>query len=204
MEDQENVTTGTHQRLPVAALSDWVTLLQGPSPPLFAAECNFEQEWKRLFRLVSVVLLMLGAVITAFSLGLGAAGQDWKKFVSNSSYLFLILVIGAVVAAPYAFVLAPLLRIRITFVQAFFSVLLLGLPWVPLIALIWAVGKVWTSGLAGLGVSIFLYILAIVPLYNFSKGVAIVSNCRLWRVLISIFIPFILAIAVFVPNFVLD
>lgn len=204
MEERENIVPGIHQRLPVAALSDWVTLLQGPGPPLFAAECKFDQEWKRLFRLVSIVLLMLGAVVTAFSLGLGAAGEDWRKFVSNSSYLFLILVIGAVVAVPYAFVLAPLLRIRITFVQAFFSVLLLGLPWLPLIALIWAVGKVWTSGLAGLSVTVFLYILALVPVYNFSKGVAMVSNCKLWRVLISLFIPAVFVMTVFVANFVLE
>lgn len=191
------------QKLPVAALSDWVMLLQGPAPPLFAAQSKFDQEFKRLFRLVTVVLLMMGAVVTAFSLGLGAAGKNWQQFASNSSYLFLILVVGAVVAVPYAFVLAPLLRIKITFAQTFFTVLLLGLPWLPLIALIWAVGKVWTSGLAGLTIPIFLYIIGIVPLLNFSKGVAIVSGCGRLRVLLSLLIPTLLAVVFFVANFVL-
>ena len=199
--DKESIP-GVVQKLPVAALSDWVMLLQGPAPPLFAAQGKFDQEFKRLFRLVTVVLLMMGAVVTAFSLGLGAAGQDWQQFASNSSYLFLILVAGAVVSVPYAFVLAPLLRIRITFAQTFFSVLLLGLPWLPLIALIWAIGKVWTSGLAGLAIPTFLYIMAIVPLYNFSKGVAIVSDCRLLRVFLSLLIPTFLALLFFIANFV--
>src|SRR5258705_13144862 len=107
----------TEPKLPIAALSDWVMLLQGPAAPLFTSECKFDQEWKRLFRVASLVLLMLGAIITAFSLGLNAAGQNWHTFVSSSRYFFLILVFGAVVAVPYAFLLAPLLRIRVSFSQ---------------------------------------------------------------------------------------
>lgn len=197
----EEVSTGV-QKLPIAALSDWVHLLQGPAANWTEEECKFNQEWKRLFRLVSLVLLMFGAVVTVFSVGLGATGGDWKKFASNSSYLFLTLVIGAALSVPYAFVLAPLMRIRISFSQTFFSILLLGLPWLPLIALIWAVGKVWTTGLAGLGVITFLYILGIVPLLNFSKAVARISSCKLWRVLISLLVPALLALMVFVANFV--
>lgn len=187
------------QQLPIAALSDWLTLLQGPSTPLFTPEGKFDQEWKRLFRLVGVVLLMLGAIIAAFSLGLNAAGEDWQKFVSNSRYLFLVLVIGAVLAVPYAFMLAPMLRIKINLVQTFFSVLLLGLPWMPLVALIWAVGRVWTGGLV---VTVFLYILMIVPLRNFCRGVQMISQCRPWQPYLSIMVPLVLALAVFVGNVV--
>lgn len=200
--EEPDIIPGAPQKVPVAVLTDWLLLLQGPAPPLFVASASFEQEFKRVFRLVTLVLLMLGAVVAVFSLGLGAAGKDWQQFASNSSYLFLILVVGAVVAVPYAFVLAPLLRIRITFIQTFFSVLLLGLPWLPLIALIWAVGKVWNSRSAGLTVTIFLYILGLVPFYNFSRGVSIISNCKMWRVLVSLLIPTLLGLAVFIANFV--
>ena len=110
-----NIVAAVEQNLPIAALNDWITFLQGPSGTLFTEDSSFDAEWKRLFRLVTLVLLMLGAIIAIFSIGLNAAGQSWRDFASSSKYLLLILVVGAVVAVPYAFVLAPLLRIRITF-----------------------------------------------------------------------------------------
>lgn len=187
------------QKLPIAALTDWVTFLQGPASPPFKEDCRFEGEWKRLFRLLSLVLLMLGAIIVVFSLGLAAPGQKWQDLATKSQYLFLVLVIGAVVAVPYSFVLAPLFRIRITFAQTFFVVLLLGLPWLPLIALVWAIGKVWTGGLV---ISIFLYILCLAAIYNFCKGVSVIARCKLWRPVISLFLPMFLALAIFVANYV--
>src|ERR1044072_34029 len=39
------------QRLPIVALTEWLTSLQGPAPPLFEKDKNFEGEWPRLFRL---------------------------------------------------------------------------------------------------------------------------------------------------------
>lgn len=192
-----DIIAAAEQRLPIAALNDWVLFLQGPSDTLFAHNFAFDTEWKRLFRLVSLVLLMLGAIIAIFSIGLNASGQSWRDFASNSKYLLLILVVGAVVAVPYAFVLAPLLRIRITFVQTFFTVLLLGLPWLPLITLVWAIGRVWTGGLL---VAIFLYIMTLVPVFNFCKGVAVLAKCRIWRPILSLAIPLGLALAVFAAN----
>jgi hypothetical protein len=171
--------------------------LQGPSDPLFSHNYNFENEWKRLFRLVGLVLLMLGAIVAIFSIGLTASGQGWRDFASNSKYLLLVLVSGAVVAVPYAFVLAPLLRIRITFVQTFFAILLLGLPWLPLITFVWAIGRVWTGGLV---IAIFLYVMTLVPIVNFCKGVSRLSNCRLWQALLALLIPFLLGLTVFTAN----
>lgn len=194
-----DIIAAAEQRLPVAALSDWVRFLQGPSEPVFKKDCSFESEWKRLFRLLSLVLLMLGAIMVVFSLGLNASGQSWRDFASNSKYLLLVLVVGAVVAVPYAFVLAPLLRIRINFAQTFFTVLLLGLPWLPLITLVWAIGTVWGGGLL---VAIFLYIMTLVPLKNFCKGVAVIAGCRVWKPILSIVIPLGLAFAVFFANVV--
>ena len=194
-----NIVAAAEQKLPIAALNDWITFLQGPSGPLFTEDSSFDAEWKRLFRLVTLVLLMLGAIIAIFSIGLNAAGQSWRDFASSSKYLLLILVVGAVVAVPYAFVLAPLLRIRITFVQTFFTVLLLGLPWLPLITLVWAIGKVWNGGLL---VAILLYIMTLVPLHNFCKGVSVVARCRIWRPILSIVIPLGLAVAIFAANVV--
>jgi hypothetical protein len=194
-----DIIAAAEQGLPLAALTDWITFLQGPSEPLFKRNCRFDTEWKRLFRLLSLVLLMLGAIMVIFSLGLTASGQSWRDFASNSKYLLLVLVVGAVVAVPYAFILAPLLRIRITFAQTFFTVLLLGLPWLPLITLVWAFGTAWSSGLL---VAIFLYIMTLVPLYNFCKGVSVIAGCRTWRPILSLVIPLGLALAVFVANVV--
>lgn len=194
-----DVIAAVEQRLPVAALSDWVLFLQGPSEPLFKKNSTFDNEWRRLFRLLSLVLLMLGAIMAIFSLGLNASGQDWRDFASNSKYLLLVLVVGAVVAVPYAFVLAPLLGIRITFAQTFFAVLLLGLPWLPLITLVWALGTV--SGTGSL-VVIFLYILTFVPLNNFRKGVTAIADCPHWKAIISLVIPIGIALALYFANVV--
>jgi hypothetical protein len=144
---------------------------------------------------------MLGAIIAIFSIGLNATGQSWRDFASSSKYLLLVLVAGAVVAVPYAFVLAPVLRIRITLVQTFFAVLLLGLPWLPLITLVWAFGKVWNGGLL---VVILLYIMTLVPLYNFCKGVSVLGRCRIWRPILSLSVPLGFALAIFVANVVWD
>ena len=184
--------------LSTAALTDWVTFLQGPSQPTFDVTMT-NADWKRVFRLGALVLLMLGAILVIFSLGLGPEGGKWQDLATKTQYMLLILVVGAVLAVPYAFVLAPLLRIRITFTQTFFAILLLGLPWLPLIALIWALGRVWTNGIV---VVVFLYILGLVPLVNFCKGVSIISGCRLRRVLLSLLIPAVLALAIFVANIV--
>jgi len=188
------------QRLPIAALTDWIMLLQGPAPPLFVENRDFQPEWKRLFRLGALVLLLLGTIIAIFSLGIAEPGQKWADFTTKLQYLTLTLVIGAVVAVPYAFVLAPLLRIRITFAQTFFTVLFLGLPWLPLIALVWAIGRVQQSGLL---VVILLYILSLVPLHHFCKGVSVIAVCGIWRVVLSLAIPTVLALTVFIANFVL-
>ena len=192
-----DIVSAVEQKLPVAALTDWLMLLQGPSETLFSQNFNFENEWKRLFRLVGLVLLMLGAIVAIFSIGLNASGQGWRDFASNSKYLLMVLVSGAVVAVPYAFVLAPLLRIRVTFVQTFFAVLLLGLPWLPLITFVWAIGRVWSGGLV---IAIFLYIMTLVPLFHFCKGISRLANCHVWRPIVSLLIPLVLGLTVFAAN----
>jgi hypothetical protein len=192
-----DIVNAVEQKLPVAILSDWLMLLQGPSETLFPEKYNFENEWKRLFRLVGLVLLMLGAIVAIFSIGLNASGQSWRDFASNSKYLLLILVSGAVVAVPYAFVLAPLLRIRVTFVQTFFAVLLLGLPWLPLITFVWAIGRVWSGGLV---IAIFLYLMTLVPMVHFCRGISRLANCHIWRPIVSLLIPLVLGLTVFAAN----
>lgn len=182
------------QRLPIVALTEWVTSLQGPAPPLFEKEKNFEGEWLRLFRLASLVLLMLVLIVVVFSFGIAQAGIMWSDLAIR------ILVIGAVMSVPYAFLFAPLLRIKISFVQTFFTLLLLGLPWVPMLALVWALGIVWGSGMLQVPL---LYIFSIVPLYNFCKGIAVIASCRTRRVVASLAIPLFLALAVFVAIIVL-
>jgi hypothetical protein len=187
------------QRLYMTALSDWIIFMQGPPPTIFVTNYRFDGEWKRLFRLLTLVLLMLGAVIAVFSLGFAPPGKKLEDLANKSEYLFLVLVVGAVIAVPYAFVLAPLLRIRVTFSQTFFIVLLLGLPWLPLIGLVWAIGHTGTGGII---IVILLYLLSLRPLYNFCKGVSVVASCRLWRPIISILIPFAVGLTIFVANHV--
>jgi hypothetical protein len=189
-------------QMPLIALTDWVTLLQGPSDPLFSASAGFDREWRRLFRLIALVLLMLGAVIVAFSLGLHAAGEDWRMLASKGYYPPLMLLIGAILAVPYAFLLAPLCRIRITFSQTFFTILLLLLPWVPLFATVWAIGNISTKWGLGAVVTILSYVFVSVALYNFCKGVSILSSCRMWQALVSLLIPVALVLAYLIGNVV--
>lgn len=181
------------------SLTDWLTFLQGPAPPVFDSSTAFNAEWKRLIRLCALVLLLLSVITIAFSLGTGQPGEKWHLLATRTRDLMLVLGVGAVVAVLYAFMLAPLLRIRITFIQTLFALLMLGLPWLPLILFVQALGMVWTNGLV---VGLFLSALALVPLYNFCKGVAIIAGCRPRRVMLSLAIPAVLALVVVIANVV--
>jgi hypothetical protein len=180
-----------------ASLTDWLMLLQGPAPPIFDSQTTFNAEWKRLFRLCALVLLMLGVITIAFSLGTGLPGEKWHLLATRTRGLLLVLGVSAVVAVLYAFMLAPLLRIHITFIQTLFVVLMLGLPWLPLIIFVQALGMVWSNGFI---VSLFLAALTLVALYNLCKGVAIVAGCRPGRVVLSLAIPAVLALVIVIAN----
>jgi hypothetical protein len=184
-------------QLPRAALADWIDLLQGPASPIFSLNSDFKSEWGRLFRLLSLTLSMTGAILVVFSIVQG----DWRTYANQMPYTLITLVIGAVLGVPYAFIIAPLMRIKIGFVPTFFSVLLLGLPWVPLFALVWAFGKAFappdgSNSLTGFYVSIFFLILSFAVIYNFCRAVSIIAGCKFWRSLTSLLVPLLLLLII--------
>ena len=182
---------------PQAAFEDWINLLQGPAPPIFEENRNFSSEWGRLFRLLSLTLLMTGAILTIFSIVKG----DWRTYATQIPYILIVLVIGVVVSAPYAFIIAPVMRIKINFTQTLFSVLLIGLPWLPPFILVWSFGRAFApqeedNVLTGFYVVIFLLVLSFVVTVNFSRAVSLISGSKIWKVLTSLLVPLLLLIII--------
>src|SRR5713226_2746480 len=115
----------------IKSLSEWLSLLTGPSDPPFRIRADFTQEWGRLFRLIPVVVPMMATV-------LGVDLHQGKSALQNPQFLWL-LIAGALTAVLYAVLSAPLFRMHTSLYQLFFVFLLLGVPWLPLVAAVWII-----------------------------------------------------------------
>jgi len=108
--------------------------------------------------------------------------------------MILIILIGALFAALYALFTAPILLVRVTIPQSFFTFLFLLLPWIPIVTLVWAAGFIMpTVPLLPIFILIFLFLIfPIVLVIRFSQGISLVSGCTKGRCLASVAIPFFL------------
>lgn len=197
------------------ALNDWLNLLQGTVDPPFTPQTNFQDEWKRLLRLISLVLLMIVAVITFSTLGfISSEGPNFlDTFLKSTSaqiqYTVLIVLSGAFFATLYALISARIFNVSINIRQAFFTVLFLILPWIPIGAFVRALGIILGDiPLKSYFIIIFLFIfLPLLFVYRFGQGIATVSGCKMLRCLASIAVPLLLilvlliAISLLSPNF---
>lgn len=182
------------------ALSDWLRLLQGPAEPPFVRNTEFQNQWQHLFRLMVLVLLMIVTVLTFSYLGLSTSEKEgiMQSFAQNTvgqtRYIIFIILIGALFAALYALIVAPLFKVKITIPQAFFTFLFLLLPWVPIVSLVWVFGFVLTDiPLTAFFIIVFIYLIfPAIVVFRFSQGISLVSGSTKRRCLASVAIPFLL------------
>ncbi|MGB7200749.1 MAG: hypothetical protein WBD16_00625 [Pyrinomonadaceae bacterium] len=181
------------------ALSDWLRLLQGPVEPPFARNAEFQNQWQHLFRLIMLVLLMIVTVLTFSYLGLSTSEKEGilqafaKNTVGQTRYMIFIILIGALFAALYALIVAPLFKVKITIPQTFFAFLFLLLPWIPIVMLVWVFGYVLADvPLLAFFITIFIFLIfPAIIVFRFSQGISLVSGSTKRRCLASVAIPFL-------------
>jgi hypothetical protein len=172
----------------MSAFGDWLSFMQGPTSPPFSKDC-VECDWSRLFRLMALVIFLLNAVVGTFAV----AAADFNKLVLGNRNALLILLGGMLASVVYAFIISPVFKVKISLPQAFFAFLQLGVPWLPLIALVWAIGYTQQPfPLKGFLVPINLYLIPLLTIKNIRRGVSVITDCPAWRVRASLFIPLIL------------
>ena len=176
----------------VQGLNDWINLLGNPDPVMFKCPPNFE--WPRLMGLVVVVLGFCGAV-------LGTALIVLKGHLSDMVFQrapSVVLIFGAVLAIGYSTV-GSLFGVQISLRDAFFTILLLGLPWLSLTAGIYIAVKTFPATFMGLVLFVWLWLTPILLTRNLCRGIAMVApGAKRWRVRCSVIVSVVLLIAPFV------
>jgi len=177
-------------------LNEWITMLGNPDPDVFKPNPDFD--WPRLVRMIVVVLGFCGAMLGTALVVYGSGNLSDIVFQKAPA---ACLLAGALLAVGYTFV-ASIFGVGIRLREAFFTILLLGLPWLSLTAALY----VWagTSKATWMGLVLFLWILLapIMLLRNICRGLnMIVPDCNKWRVRLSVVIPVVLlAIALFLVH----
>lgn len=168
-------------------LNEWITMLGNPDPEVFKPDPDFE--WTRLLRMIFIVLsftgVMLGTALIVYNDG-NPADIVFQKAPAT------VLLAGALIAVGYTFV-ASLFGINLGMRDAFFTILLVGLPWLSLtVALyVWAAA----SKAAWMGPVLILWLLLapFMIVRNVCRGVSmIVPECNKWRIRCSVVIPLVL------------
>lgn len=169
----------------IKVFSDWLNLLDGPRRKVFS-EIVKKEDWTRLFKLITLVLLLSGAILGA-KLTIELLQKNPVSSVLESHLALTFLIIGAMLAAAYNGI-ARLFGITLTLSKSFFIILSLGLPWVPIFTCIDAIPSLPAFKLQSI-IFLLSHLVLIKPLVNFVRGVRMVTKCALWRVLISILLP---------------
>jgi hypothetical protein len=177
-------------------LNDWISLLGGPDPEVFKPSTNFE--WPILLRLIVIVLsftgAILGSVLVVFH---GKLGDVVFQKVPAA-----VLLMGAILAVFYTFS-ASVFGVQITMKNAFFTILLLSLPWISLTVALhaWVGASARANRWAWMG-PIWLAWVWLVPIYlsrNLCRGISMLNPaCRKWRVCLSVILPVTFLIGLFI------
>lgn len=165
--------------------SDWLRLLDGPKHEVFS-EIVRKEDWGRLFKLLMLVLVLSGAVLGA-KITIQAFQKAAVNSVLDSPLAMTFLIVGAMLAVAYSSI-ARLFGIKLSLPKSFFIILVLLLPWVPIVNCIDTIPSLPPFKLIGV-IFVVAHLLLIKPIYNFYQGVLIVTHVARWRALISILIP---------------
>lgn len=187
----------------VETLSDWLELLSSPESAVFDKIVK-DEDLKRLLRLLTLSLILTGVVL-GIDLGINISNGikvDFPLLVITSRYPATALIAGTMLSVLYS-LYARMFGIKISVTKSFFVVLALGLPWLPLIAGIDLIPQLPEFPF----ISIVFYLahfILIKPIINFYFGIAKVTRCANWRVLLSIIVPLILFSGLFILMFAID
>jgi hypothetical protein len=179
-------------------LTDWTDFISGPANPPFCQGQSFKNEWPRLFRLLATVGVLSGTIVATKEIISPTFGKAaLAVLVLESGPAMQLLIIGGVLAVVYHFVLAKALRIPVTFSQALFTIMLLGIPWLPLTALIHTFAST-NIGWGTLAEVFWFYLSPIVLVGNFSRGISSLHPaCNKWRIRASFILPILILIVGF-------
>ncbi len=172
-------------------LNEWITLLGNPDPAIFKP--NPEFEWSRLLRLIVIVLGFTGAM-------LGTALVVYKGSLSSIVFQKIpaaVLLTGALLAVAYTFV-AQLFGVKIGVRDAFFTLLLLGLPWLSLTSALYVWVGASRSPWMGLVLLLWILLAPIILIRNVCRGLGmILVDCSKLRLWLSVVLPvFVLVVGI--------
>jgi len=165
--------------------SDWLRLLDGPKHEVFSDMVKME-DWARLFKLLTLVIVLSGAVLGA-KFSIQALQRSAVNSVLDSPLAMMFLIVGAMLAVAYNGI-ARLFGIKLSLPKSFFIILSLLLPWLPIVNCIDTIPSLPPFKLIGV-IFILSHLVLIKPIYNFYQGVLIVTKVARWRALISILTP---------------
>ena len=167
-------------------LNEWISLLGGPDPAIFKSPPAFE--WGRLVRSIVIVLSFSGAVLGTALIVIrdNVSGIVFQKFPAA------LLLGGALVAVGYTFI-ARLFGVEISLRDAFFAILLLTLPWLPLtIALYVGVEATRWPWMALVWI-IWVVLAPLSIVRNICRGFGLViPECGKLRLYLSVIVPSLL------------
>lgn len=181
-------------------LNEWITMLGNPDPEVFKPNPAFE--WTRLLRMVVVVLSFCGVMFgTALVVYRGGSLYDIVFQKAPAA----VLLAGALLAVGYTFV-ASLFGLSIRLREAFFTILLLGLPWLSLTAALYVWAGASKATWMGLVLLIWILLAPLMLIRNICGGLSmILPDCNKWRIRCSVVIPVVLlAVALFLVHLFAD
>ena len=178
-------TATTDPAATISVFADWLHLLDGPKHEVFTQIVQ-QENWGRLFKLITLVLFLSGAIVGA-RLTIEYLQKDGLHSVLESPIALTFLIVGAMLAAFYNGI-ARLFGITLSLTKSFFIILSLGLPWIPIFTCIDVIPSLPQFKLQGI-LFLLSHLVLIKPIFNFIAGVKSVTGCAGWRVTISILLP---------------
>jgi hypothetical protein len=192
-----------------AAFDDWLRFLSGPDSPPFEPNTSFPGEWNRVFRLLIVTIFLSGIAIGApTAIEAKDLVRGFDVLVLESKPALLLLIAAACLSVMYTFFFGalffiPKLRcVPVTLRQAFFTVLLMGLPWLPPTALMRGlvhldIGSPLKNILTIILVA-WYYIALLGFVSNFYRGISTIHpQCKWWRKTLSLLIPISITLIIY-------
>lgn len=178
-------------------LNEWLMLLGNPDPAIFKPNPVFE--WGRLLRLILVVLSFCGAMLgTALVVYKGGSLNDIVFQKAPAA----VLLAGALLAVGYTFI-GGFFGIKIGLRDAFFTILLLGLPWLSLTAALYVWAGASKAPLMGLVLLIWIVLAPIMLVRNICHGLSMITDCKRWRVWLSVVLPLTILLAALIAVWLL-
>lgn len=172
-----------------AGLNDQLNLLGNPDPETFKPNPQFT-----LIRLIRLVVIVLG--FTGALLGISLIVLE-KKDVAGIIFQkapAAVFVGGAIIAVSYTFV-ARIFGVQIGIRDAFFAILLVGLPWVSLTSAVYVM--VGRFPVLAPFLVLWIFLMPVILLRNVCRALGmILPDCNKWRVRVSVVAPAFLLLAI--------